>query len=69
MSVAQSECVFVALGIQHAIRMRLILTFDLSVSATFSTLSHKRHDFRKELLNKKCVYEFLYSFFLEHFSF
>jgi hypothetical protein len=37
----------------------------------FSTLSHKRHDFRgKILLNIKCMFlDFLYKFCLQHFSF
>ena len=48
-----------ALGIQHAMRMRFIVTCDLPGSTKcFSTLSHKRHDFRKQLLNMKCVFRF-----------
>jgi hypothetical protein len=41
--------VFVALGIQHAMRMRLIVPCALPDSIQyFSTLFYKRHDFRKK---------------------
>ena len=59
MSIAHSECVFVALVIQNAMRMRRIIFIcvacpDLSY---FSTFSHKRHDFRgKNVIGHKiCV--------------
>ena len=42
-----SVCVTVALGIQHVMHMHRIVTYGLSGSTNFSTLSHKRHDFRK----------------------
>jgi len=49
-SIANSECAFVALVIQHAKRMHSII---LSLWAAclyyiFSTLSHKRHDLKKK---------------------
>jgi hypothetical protein len=50
-------CARVALIIQHAMRTRRItMSCGLSGSTTFSTLSHKRHDFRKNVTEYKiCV--------------
>jgi len=58
--------VLVALGIQHAMRMRRIVISGLSgCTIFFFTLSHKRHDSRKKILNIKRVLWF----YLNHFSF
>jgi len=47
-SVTCSECVFVALVMQHAMRMRRNILPSVACVALqyFRTLFHKRHDFR-----------------------
>jgi hypothetical protein len=59
-SITYSECVFVALVIQHATRMsRIILSSGACLTVPyFSRLSHRRHNFRKNLLNIKYVFIF-----------
>jgi hypothetical protein len=57
-------CVFVALGIQHAMRMRHIVICGLPGCKYFYRLSHKRHDFRKTTTeHKMCVLIFPIHFF------
>jgi len=65
--------VFIALTIQHAMRMRLIVAHapyctiicELSGLQYFSSLCHKRHDFRRKtnFLDTKCVFWFSVSLF------
>ena len=64
---------FVAFGIQHAMRMRLIILASVSCIALhyFSTLSHKTDTIfeKKKLIAYKMCFDFLYSFCKTHFSF
>jgi hypothetical protein len=62
-SITQSECVFVALGIQNAVRMCHINICGLPrCTKIFSALAHNRYDFRrkkmKKLQNAKLCFRF-----------
>ena len=48
--ITYSECMFVALGIQHTMHMRHVLLTSVACPTLpyFSTLSHKRQDFQKK---------------------
>jgi hypothetical protein len=64
-SITYSECVSVALVIQHAKRMRRIILSSVGCLTLpyFSTLSHKRHDFREKIIeHKMCVLIFCTTF-------
>jgi len=60
-NITNSECVLVALVIQHAKRMRHIPWSNVVSLALlhFSTLTHKRH---KTLVNTQCVFVFSTNF-------
>jgi len=56
--------VFVALGIQHAMRMsRIVFSVACLALPCFSTSSHKQHFCVKTLLNTKCLFWFSVSDF------
>ena len=73
MDVTQTECVFVALGIQHTMRMRHIIICDLPCSKTFYHISHNQHDFRGGwgVIKQETFlfFYFHYNFCLKHFKF
>jgi hypothetical protein len=54
-SITFSECVFVALGIRYAMRMRMrhIVICGLPALKYVSTLSHKGQDFREKVIEYK----------------
>jgi len=56
-TITHSECVFVVLAIRPAKRMRHIILSSVACPALpyFTTLFHKRHDFRRHVLNIRCV--------------
>ena len=65
-----SECVFMALGYQHAMGMRRIITCGLSGSTIFfSYYLIKDTILKTKLLNIKCVFRFSVNHFWKHFSF
>jgi len=70
-SVTYSECVSVAIFIQHAERMRRVVfscVTCLPLPYFFSTLSHKRHNIRENSYSTQNVCsDFLYNFFSETF--
>jgi hypothetical protein len=56
--------VLLALGTQHAVRMRHIVIVACPAVQYFSTLFHKRHDFRGKKVPEHKIYAliFLYKF-------
>ena len=76
--ITYSECVYIVLVIQHAMRLRRVIESSVACQGVQSTpppapiFFRKLHDFGEEggkLLNKKKCYDFLYDFCLKQFSF
>ena len=61
-SSTYSECLFVALGTQHALRMRHIVICDLPGCTMFQHFLINGKIFEKKLLNIKACFDFLYKF-------
>jgi len=70
-SSTYSERMSVALIMKRAKRMRRIILSTVLCPAVpyFSTLSHKRHDFNKNIIDHEMSFDFRYSFCLKSFSF
>ena len=69
-SITYSECVSVALVIQHAMRMRHISIVAWPAVPYFSKLSQKRRDLKKKSFwTQNVCFDFLYNFCLQHLSF
>jgi len=65
-----SECLFVALGIQHAIACAILSSVACPALQYFSTFSNTRHDFRgggEVTKRKMCVLNYSTTFFSEAF--
>ena len=71
MSIKQTVCVFVALGIQHAMRMRLVICSLPGSMFFFSHYLITRTIFekKKSYWTKNVCFNFLYNFCLKDFSF
>ena len=61
--ITYSECVIVVLGIQHAKRMCHIILSSVACPSVpyFSTLSHKRHNFRKKKATERKMFVLIFS--------
>jgi hypothetical protein len=69
-SITYSECMFVDPVIQHAKRMRIVIVASVVYPAVphFPTLSTKRHDFQKIVLENKIYVLSFPSTFVSHIS-
>ena len=70
MSITFSECVFVTLGVQQALRMRHDVICGLPSSTIFFHIISQRAGFSEKCDWKQNIYfDFLYNFCPKHFSF
>ena len=68
LSVTYSECAFVDLGIQHAVRCAILSSAACPTLRYFSVFSHKRQDFRKKVIEFKICVLILSTTFVSHIS-
>jgi len=68
-SITHCKYVFVALGIQHATRMRHIIFYDLPGSKICFHIISTNGTIKKCVTEHKMCFDFLYNFCPKHFSF
>jgi len=71
MSITYSECVFVALGMQHAIRMRRVINCGLLGCIMFLHIILQKVQLsgKKKVIEHKMCFDFLCKVCLTHLSF
>jgi len=69
MSITYSGCVFIALGMQHAIRMHHVVICGLSRHTIFPHYVTNGTIFEKSYKTKNVCFDFLHKLCLKHLSF